>query len=414
MNGFQIARYNLEEALRRIEDLREIAVLPVDDLGEVIEDDPTAESSARELRLILQRVLDLDTDAFLAEMRRLFFHLFTVDHDHYRDLLMQALRRNPQATKNFAIEFLTSDEVIFFDDQYTLHDLIDIIESADASLLDDGDRKRLKALLHKPFFRMPGVLARLAKILAPMLDEHDIRQVHRLFEMELIPSRELTWSQFTAKITEFPRGLREPVAMHASFLHLVTADDFENLRWMAGIDGSHHGLSFRMLGALAAAGPWADDLFLEMCEAQPDSIFRRDGAETAGQRAYFLQSLAKFRQEVAREAHRSGEWFMHVPMERAWAWAPTLPPDAWPTSLRFLTHHWGEFANPTDGSEFATENVILIGELDALADAAAELLRGHPLPSADHLDEGHRLLVRFVETWDRMLPRILARLDIVP
>lgn len=417
MNGFQIAQYTLDEALRRIEDLKEISILPVDEQGVVIEDDPVADSSAREMRLILQRVLDLDADAFLTEMRDLFFHLFSVDHDHYRDLLMQALRRRPEATKNFAMEFLTSDEIIFFDDQYTLHDLLDIVETVDASLLDDNDRRRLKALLRQPFFRLPTLLARVAKMLAPLLDEDDIRQVHHLFEMDLIPEKELTWSQFRGLVNQehLPRGLKDPLpALHVELGGEVGADDFENLRWMAGIDGSNHGLAFRMLGALVASGPWADNLFMEMCEAQPESVFRREHFETAGQRFFFMQALAKFRQQVVREAHRSAEWFVNVPLERTWSWAPALPPDAWPSSLRFLTHHWGEFANPTDGSDFAAENVKEISELDRIADESAELVRKHPLPSAELLDDGRASLAEFVATWNRLLPRILARLDVVP
>lgn len=416
MNGFQIARYSLDEALRRIEDLKEFSVLPVDDDGQVIEDDPTADSSAREMRLVLQRILDLDVGAFLLEMRRLFFHLFSVDHDHYRDLLMQALRRDPLTTKEFALEFLISDEVIFFDDQYTLHDLLDLIEALDSTVLDANDLRRLKSLLHKPFFRLPSLLGRLAKFLAPTLDERDLRQVHRLFEMDLIPAKELTWEQFLARVGEerLPRGLRAPLDLHAQLAGEVTAGDFEDLRWAAGIDGSTHGLAFRMLGCLAARGPWADELFIEMSEAQQDSVFRREHFETEGQRFFFRQGLAKFRQEIVREAHRSGEWFVNVPLERSWSWTPPPPPDPWPSSLRFLTFHWGEFANPTDGSEFATDAIAEIGELDRLGDAIVDLLRKHPLPSADLLEEGDRLLRVFVETWNRLLPRILERLDIVP
>ncbi|MBM6453106.1 hypothetical protein, partial [Lacticaseibacillus paracasei] len=67
----------------------------------VVQDAPKAAThdSAREMRLLLQRMLDLDFDAFTTEMRRLYFHLFAIDHDHYRDLLFQAAQKNPAAVR---------------------------------------------------------------------------------------------------------------------------------------------------------------------------------------------------------------------------------------------------------------------------------------------------------------------------
>lgn len=417
MTGFEIARLDLNGTLKRLEELKDIAVLPMDEEGLVIEDDPLAHDSAREIRLLLQRLLDLDLDAFLGEMRRLYFHLFAIDHDHYRDLLLQAAQRDPARVRDIAMDFLVSEDVLFFDDQYTLHDVFDVLEQLGAAFLDDRQRAQLISLLAEPFFRLPSVHARVIKLLGASLTPAEAPLVRRLFEMDWIPAKELTWDLLVPALRA--NGVAEnllatPRANPRAFDAQVTAADFEDLRWMAGIECGTTALRLRMLGSIVADGPMAADTFMRISEMQPETAFNRGHFETDGHRHAFLTALERLGEEIAREAHQSGDWFMNVAPDRTWGWAPPPPGTPWPRALAELTGNWGEFANPTDDTDFATEAEAEIKAIDDIGDEVADLLKRHPFPSAEMLAEGDQLLARFRAAWERLLPRILPRLNVLP
>lgn len=417
MIGFEIARLNLPDTLTRLQELQDVAVLPVDDDGTVIDDDSLALDSAREMRLLLQRLLDLELDAFFNEMRRLFFHLFAIDHDHYRDLLFQAAQKNPTRVRDFAMEFIVSGDVLFFDDQYTLHDMIDVIEQLGPAFLGEEDRGRLRSLLTEPFFRLPSVTARIVKILGPTLTKSETLDVRRLFEMDWIPANELTWDLIrpALKMNGAPASwLETPKAQPKQFDGAVTTDDFESLRWMAGIEASPVSLRLRLLGALIAEGPKADALFLTLSETQPETAFHRQNFETEGQKHFFLKSLDRVREEILRDIHQSSEWFIATPVEKTWPWMPQPPANPWPLALRELAMNWDEFAIGVEKTDFATLALTDIQALDDLADKVDALVKRHPLPSADDLTEGATLLRKFRFRWDQLLPKMLPRLDVLP
>lgn len=404
MNGFEIAQLQMQDALQRIEELKDSSILPMDDEGAVLDADEIAVSSAREIRLLLQRILDLDVHAFLNEMRRLFFHLFAVDHDHYQDLLFQAARRDPVATREFALELILHEGVLFIDDQKTLHGLFELLELLGVESLPPKDLDRLRQLFSQPFFRVPSVHARLIRFLAPVLQGNDLANVRRLFEMDLVDPKVLTWNF----------ALPAPAVRPADFSSLVTLRDFEDLHWAVGIEGTLHTLSFRMLGSLLAAGPSAAELFLEICESQPETAFRRHQFETRGQEVLFRQGLETLRSEVLREAHRSGDWFVHLPVEKNWPWAPPAAPDPWPAALRFLPYHWTEFADPTDESDFARLAAPEIQRLDDLAEKIALLLKKGILPTREQLEEGENLQMKFALAWQHLLSKALPHLEVLP
>lgn len=417
MIGFEFARLSEDEVLQKIAEIQDISALPLDEEGVVIEGDSQAAEAARHIRLLLQRLLDVNPDRFLVEMRRLFFHLFAIDHDHYRDLLFQASRLRPMEVRDFAVEFLLSDDVIFLEDQWTLHDLIDVLETYDLAQFPPEMLTALKALWLEPFFRIPGVQARLIKWLHPIMNETDIRAARTLFEMGLIPAKELTWAQHREHLVLhglIGSALEEPeVRMHV-YAAKVTLEDFEDLRWSVGIDGTPHALKFRMLGAALAAGPRAKGLFIEASEAQPETAFHREVFETTAQRAYFWAGLDRWRESVIRDAHLSRDWFTQLPVDKIWPWTAPLPPDPWPREIRSLTGHWGEFANPAEGSEFAIDAAETIKALDTIGDEIAELLRNHPWPTLKELDRAQILLGEFLKQWDRLWPRARPHLDLIP
>lgn len=417
MIGFEYAQLTEDEVLQKVAEIQDIAALPLDEEGRVIEGDSQAGEAARHIRLLLQRLLDLNPGRFLLEMRRLFFHLFAIDHDHYRDLLFQAARSHPVEIRDFAIEFLLSEDVIFLEDQWTLHDLIDVLESMKLADIPSEKTRELKALWTDPFFRLPALHARLIKWLHPVLDETDLRTIRQLFEMGLIPSKELTWSRHRELLSARGLGgqhLEEPEMRLHLHIAKVTLEDFEDLRWSAGIDGTPHALKFRMLGAALASGPQAKGLFIDMSEAQPETVFHREVFETPAQRAYFWAGLDRWRESVIRDAHLSRDWFVNLPEDRVWPWTAPLPPDPWPREIRSLTGHWGEFANPTEGTEFAAEAEEQIKALDTIADEVADLLRSHPWPTVKELDRAQSLLTEFLKHWDRLWPRARPHLDLLP
>ncbi len=416
MIGFEIAHLNVDQALERIRALEETAVFPVDEEGKVATDDATSHASAREIRLVLQRLLEIDQKVFFSQMRRLFFHLYAADHDHYQDLLKHAVQRNPEATQAFAIEMLLSEDVLFIDDQYTLHHLLDVLEKMGAQELPAASLQALNGLLSRPFFRLPSLLARLIRFLAPVADEKMVMQVRQLFEMDWLPDDELTWAQYLGLLQKYKVPLasaQAPKANPPAFERHVQLKDFENLRWMVGLEAPSVSLRFRLLGALVAGGPLAGQLFFEASESQPETAFHHDQFETEGHFHLFLASLDRLRETVVSGAHQSGTWFTDPSPDRAWPWMLEKP-DAWPRNYRELPMYWGEFANPTDESEFGLLFKSQIDSMDQVIEKITLAMARAPLPSADQLQEVATLREIFLGLWSRLLPEILQRLDVIP
>lgn len=414
MLGFQIGQISVDDVLQRIDLLKDQSVLPMDEGGLVIEDDSAARDSAREMRLLLQRLLDLDCDLFLQKMRELFFHLFSVDHEHYRDLLFHAAQRRPEATRDFCLEFFFSDQVLFIDDQQNLHDLMDVLESLGLGSLPYKALEDFRKLWLNPFFRLPSLVARTIEFLLPVLDEKDLPNVRRLFEMDFIPAEELLWQ--TVSETYLHQGIvTGPIVVNPqSDRHRVTLHDLEQMRWGLGIEGTPFSIAFRYLGCLVARGPEALSLFFEVSKTQPETAFNESNFETNGHRLFFVRGMDLLREEILRTFHHSAEWFTELPEERLFPWIPRPAVDPWPLALRALGYHWGEFGDASESSEFATIAKKEIDSLDKLADQISELLRKHPLPSAEELQLGEVLMKDFVRGWEKLISQIRPFLNVLP
>lgn len=417
MTGFEIARYSEDDVLQKIAELQEMSALPVDEDGQLIPDDPLSVESAREMRLLLQRLFELHPMRFFAEMRRLYFHLFAIDHDHYRDLLRLAARTHAGDVRQLGVDLLLSEDVIFLEDQRTLRHVLDVLAEIPLEDFPSEEIAELKSLWSDPFFRLPSLHARLIRWLSPLLDEIDINPIRTLFEMGLIPSKDLSWSDvrefFSSKVKSNAK-LSSPELRPQNYLSGISLDDFEDLRWSLGIDGTANALKFRMLGASLAAGPGARGRFVELCESQPETIFHREVFETPSQRAYFWSGLERWKNVVLRDAHWSRRWFHDLPDDRVWPWTAELPPDPWPRPLRSLPGHWGEFANAMDRSTFAAENPEAILRLDRLAEELTDLLQQHPWPTGEDLQQGESILERFDAEWGRLWPQMRPQLDLFP
>lgn len=417
MNGFEIARYTLDDALARVDILKDGAILPLDEKGAVVEDDSEAQETAREIRLLMQRILDLDASAFLRKMRELFFHLFTVDHEHFRDLMVQAAAKRPEEVRDFAFDFLKSEDILFLDDQETLHELIDALERLSPELVHDEHIAIVKSLWARPFMRLPSVQARLVKWASPSITKEDLPVVRRLFEMDWIPQEELKWSELDEELRKLGfdgDDLVPPMSRPQGFVAKLTLDDFERIRWMVGIDGPLHSLRFRLFGCMVSAGPWAEKLFIETSEFQPETVFSAENFETAGQGLFFFESLRRFRREIISEAHYSGDWFMTIPPEAERPWAAPVPLDPWPPHIRYLSHHWSEFADSAERGDFLAEVTAEFAKLDKLVEKNVELLSKSGFPSAERLAEAEAIQRDFLAVWQEMLPKALARLDKIP
>ncbi|MBX3034671.1 MAG: hypothetical protein KF865_12175 [Bdellovibrionaceae bacterium] len=413
--GFEIAHLSLDDALSRIGVLQDAAILPVDEDGVVIEDDSGAQESAREIRLLLQRVLDLDTRAFLGKMRELFFHLFSVDHSHYHDLLLQSARRDPVGTRDFCLEFILSEDVLFIDDQENLHDLYDVLEFLGLGQLPLEARHELRSLIKEPFFRLPSLHARNLQLLAPLWSMTDFADVKRLFEMDLVTTPDLIWARVSPTFSSGGTAqLSQPAPRPQQDLHRVQPDDFEWMRWALGIEGTPLGLALRLLGCLVAEGPDAFALFFKVSEAQPETAFEMRNFETSGQRLFFLKALDLLREDILRDVHHSAQWFAEIPEDRPAPWQVPIPPSAWPTPLRLLPAHWGEFANPTDGVDLGAAAREQILAIDRICDELSETVRKMPFPSTEQLDRAHQGFLEFQQRWNLLLQKIRPRLAVLP
>lgn len=417
MIGFQIAQLGLDETLSRIDALKDIAVYPLDEEGELIDDDNSAEDSAREIRLLLQRLLEIDVRSFLVKMRELYFHLFSVDHDHYKDLLMQAAQKDPAATRDFCLSFLFSDDVIFVDDQKNLADLIDVLETIGLRDLEAASLQQLRDLLKEPFFRRPSLHARTIRLLLPHLEPKDLAPIRRLFELDLIPPEQLSWSEVQLKFAPLqvpPSSLVTPVPRPELHLDDMEPEDLEDLRWGVGLEGLALQIVYRYLGCMIAAGPEAIELFYQTSEKLPETAFQRRLFETHGHRLAFERGLEMLREDILRDVHHSGLWFREVSEEIFNPAGVPVPRSPWPAPIRFLPALWMEFANPTDGSEFALEAAEEIKQVDQLIQKLNQMLAQRGYPSADDLAEGEKVFESFLGLWNRLLSKASVHLDVIP
>lgn len=417
MLGFEIGRLGLKESLDRIETLKDVSVFPLDESGDVIHEDSSTHEAAREIRLLLQRVLDLNTRDFLEKMRELYFHLFSVDHSHYRDLLLQAARKEPEATRDFCLSFLFSDDVIFIDDQKNLADLYDVLSFIGIEKIPTESLAQIKDLLSEPFFRRPSLHARTIRFLAPVFTVEDLLQIRSLYEMDLIPRNLLPWPEIQfifAKFSLPDTWLEEPPARPEQHLDRVRPDDLEDLRWAVGLEGTPLQIVFRYLGCLVAAGPEATELFYQVSEKLPETAFHRGLFETRGQRLAFERALLLLRDDILRDVHRSREWILEMSEEIFNPAGLPTPLTPWPVRLRFLPTLWTEFANPFDQSDFAKDASAEIAQLDRLTERLAQLMGKRPLPSADDLTEGENVFQEFLNSWDRLIGKLCPHLDVLP
>ncbi|MBX3039367.1 MAG: hypothetical protein KF789_01505 [Bdellovibrionaceae bacterium] len=417
MLGFEIGRLGLKESIDRIEVLKDVSVFPLDETGDVIHEDSSTHEAAREIRLLLQRVLELNPHDFLQKMRELFFHLFSVDHSHYRDLLLQAARKEPEATRDFCLSFLFSDDVIFIDDQKNLSDLYDVLSFIGIEKIPAESLRQVRDLLSEPFFRRPSLHARTIRFLAPVFVAEDILEIRTLYEMDLVPRDLLPWSEVQfifAKLSLPESWLEEPIVRPGQHLDRVRPEDLEDIRWAVGLEGTPLQIIFRYLGCLVAAGPDATELFYQMSEKLPETAFHRRLFETTGQRLAFERALLLLREDILRDVHRSREWILGTSEEIFNPAGLPTPLTPWPARLRFLPTLWTEFANPIDQSDFGQEAQPEIQQLDLIAERVARLMGKHPLPSADDVIEAENAFKEFLVQWDKLIAKLCPRLDILP
>ena len=417
MLGFEIGRLGLPETLSRIESLKDISVFPLDEDGVVIHEDPSTHQSARELRLLLQHTLELSLQDFLVKMRELYFHLFAADHSHYSDLLFQAARKSPALVQDFCMNLILSEDVIFLDDQKNLLHLFDVLDSMGLATLPSASVDQIRGLLREPFFRRPSLHARVIQFLGPSLNAEDFQAIRALYEMDLVPLHVLPWDQVISWGTHLALRneiLAPPRPRPEVLSATIQPEDLEDLRWSVGLEGVPLQIVFRYLGALAAAGPEATQLFYQVSEALPDAVFHRRHFETEGHQWAFEASLNLLREDLLREVHRSGEWISEMSEEIFNPANVHTPLSAWPTRLRFLPTLWTEFANPIESSEIFPLLAPHIETLDGIIERLALLLTKSPLPSADALQEGETLAHDFLRSWQRLLAVLCPHLDVLP